>query len=402
MKIRPVILCGGAGTRLWPQSKNNLAKQFIDFGGWNLLEKTLERVKGPTFDYPIISTNTKYLKLVKSYLKNFKVKNYKIVLEPSKRNTAPAILSSALIKDIPNEQPLMFFAADHLIEKTSTFNKAININKTNLTDQNIFIFGIKPTSPSCEYGYFITKKVKGNINNVTKFIEKPTEVKAKKIIKQKGYWNSGMFFLRKDSIINNFKKYEPTIYKNCVNAVSKAILKDNTYYLNKKSFEKATAKSFDYAILEKTKQINAIKLDIPWSDLGSWKEILKMYDKNKNKYYKKKNVYYRPWGRYVNLFEGKGFLIKELFIKPKGLLSLQKHHHRSEHWLVTQGAPKITLNKDNFLKKPNDHIFIPLGAVHRIQNLNKKPVKIIEAQVGAILKESDIIRYQDIYGRVKT
>ena len=401
MKIRPVILCGGAGTRLWPQSKNNLAKQFIDFGGWNLLEKTLERVKGPTFDYPIISTNTKYLKLVKSYLKNFKVKNYKIVLEPSKRNTAPAILSSALIKDIPNEQPLMFFAADHLIEKTSTFNKAININKTNLTDQNIFIFGIKPTSPSCEYGYFITKKVKGNINNVTKFIEKPTEVKAKKIIKQKGYWNSGMFFLRKDSIINNFKKYEPTIYKNCVNAVSKSILKDNTYYLNKISFEKATAKSFDYAILEKTKQINAIKLDIPWSDLGSWKEILKMYDKNKNKYYKKKNVYYRPWGRYVNLFEGKGFLIKELFVKPKGLLSLQKHHHRSEHWLVTQGVPKITLNKDNFLKKPNDHIFIPLGAVHRIQNLNKKPVKIIEAQVGSILRESDIVRFQDVYGRIK-
>ena len=402
MKIRPVILCGGAGTRLWPQSKNNLPKQFIDFGGWNLLEKTLERVKGSTFDYPIISTNAKYLKLVKTYLKKLKVKNYKIVLEPSKRNTAPAILASALIKEIPNEQPLMFFAADHLIEKTNIFNKAININKTNLTDQNIFIFGIKPTSPSSEYGYFITKKVKGNINKVTKFIEKPTEDKAKKIIKQKGYWNSGMFFLRKDSIINNFKKYEPTIYKNCVNAVSKAILKDNTYYLNKKSFEKATAKSFDYAILEKTKQINAIKLDIPWSDLGSWKEILKMYDKNKNKYYKKKNVYYRPWGRYVNLFEGKGFLIKELFIKPKGLLSLQKHHHRSEHWLVTQGAPKITLNKDNFLKKPNDHIFIPLGAVHRIQNLNKKPVKIIEAQVGAILKESDIIRYQDIYGRVKT
>jgi len=401
MKIRPVILCGGAGTRLWPQSKNNLAKQFIDFGGWNLLEKTLERVKGPTFDYPIISTNTKYLKLVKNYLKKFKVKNYKIVLEPSKRNTAPAILASALIKDIPNEQPLMFFAADHLIEKTSIFNKAININKTNLTNQNIFIFGIKPTSPSSEYGYFITKKVKGNINKVTKFIEKPTEGKAKKIIKQKGYWNSGMFFLRKDSIINNFKKYEPTIYKNCVNAVSKAILKYNTYYLNKISFEKATAKSFDYAILEKTKQINAIKLDIPWSDLGSWKEILKMYDKNKNKYYKKKNVYYRPWGRYVNLFEGKGFLIKELFVKPKGLLSLQKHHHRSEHWLVTQGVPKITLNKDNFLKKPNDHIFIPLGAVHRIQNLNKKPVKIIEAQVGSILRESDIVRFQDVYGRIK-
>jgi len=401
MKIRPVILCGGAGTRLWPQSKNNLAKQFIDFGGWSLLEKTLERVKGSTFDYPIISTNAKYLKLVKSFLRKFKVKTYKIVLEPSKRNTAPAILASALIKDIPNEQPLMFFAADHLIEKPSIFNKAIIKNKTNLTDKNIFIFGIKPSSPSSEYGYFLTKKVKGSINKVTKFIEKPTEAKAKQVIKQKGYWNSGMFFLRKDSIINNFKKYQPTIYKNCVNAVIKARLKDNTYYLNKTSFEKATAKSFDYAILEKTKQINAIKLDIPWSDLGSWKEICKMYDNNKNKYYKKKNVYYRPWGRYVNLFEGKGFLIKELYVKPKGILSLQKHHHRAEHWLVTQGTPKITLNKSKFYKKIDDTIFIPLGAVHRIENPSKKPVKIIEAQVGSILKESDIVRFQDVYGRIK-
>jgi mannose-1-phosphate guanylyltransferase/mannose-6-phosphate isomerase len=401
MKIRPVILCGGAGTRLWSQSKNNLAKQFIDFGGWSLLEKTLERVKGPTFDNPIISTNAKYLKLIKSYLKKFKVKNYKIVLEPSKRNTAPAILSSALIKDIPNEQPLMFFAADHLIEKVSIFNKALKKNKVNLTDQNIFIFGIKPTAPSSEYGYFVTKKIKGNINKVTKFIEKPIEIEARKIIKQKGYWNSGMFFLRKDSIINNFKKYQPAIYKNCVNAVSKARLKDNTYYLNKTSFEKATAKSFDYAILEKTKQINAIKLDIPWSDLGSWKEILTMYDNNKNKYYKKKNVYHRPWGRYVNLFQGKGFLIKELFVKPKGILSLQKHHHRAEHWLITQGTPKITLNKDKFSTTLKDLIFIPLGSVHRIENLTKKPARIMEAQVGSILKETDIIRYQDIYGRVK-
>ena len=401
MKIRPVILCGGAGTRLWPNSKNHQAKQFIDFGNWTLLGKTLDRVKSSTFDAPIISTNLKYLKEVKKHLKKHKISKYKIVLEPAKRNTAPAILASALIKDIPNEQPLMFFAADHLIEKASIFNKAINKNKTNLTDQNIFIFGIKPTSPSSEYGYFLTKKVKGNINKVTKFIEKPKEAKAKQVIKQKGYWNSGMFFLRKDSIINNFKKYQPTIYKNCVNAVSKAKLKDNTYYLNKASFEKATAKSFDYAILEKTKQINAIKLDIPWSDLGSWKEILKMYDKNKNKYYKKKNVYYRPWGRYVNLFEGKGFLIKELFVKPKGILSLQKHHHRSEHWLVTQGTPKITLNKDSFSKKQNDHIFIPLEAVHRIENPGNKPVKIIEAQVGSILKESDIVRFQDVYGRIK-
>ena len=399
MKIRPVILCGGAGTRLWPNQKNHQAKQFIDFGGWTLMQKTLERVKNSTFDYPIISTNSKYLKQVRLALKKNKVKKYKIVLEPAKKNTAPAILASALIKDIPINQPLMFFAADHLIEKSSILNKSINKNKHNLNDKNLFIFGIKPTNPSSEYGYFLTKKVK-SINKVTRFIEKPKPAKAKQVIKKKGYWNSGMFFLRKDSIINNFKKYQPKTYKSCLASVNKAKYKNNTYYLNKSSFVKSVEKSFDYAILEKTKQINAIKLDIPWSDLGSWKEILKVYDKNKNKYVKKKNVYYRPWGRYTNLFNGKEFLIKELFVKPKGILSLQKHHHRAEHWLITQGNPKITLNKNIFNKKPNEHIFIPLEAIHRIQNPGKKPVKIMEAQVGSILKETDIVRYQDIYGRV--
>ena len=401
MKIRPVILCGGAGTRLWPQAKNNLAKQFIDFGGWSLLEKTLERIKGSNFDYPILSTNIKYLKLIKAYLKKFKVKKYKIILEPSKRNTAPAILSSALINVIPKKQALMFFSADHMIEKVSKFNKAINKNKKNLTDQNIFIFGIKPTLSSSEYGYFLSKKSNKNINKVVKFIEKPTELKAKLVIKKKGYWNSGMFFLRKDSIIYNFKKYSPTIYKHCLKAVQKAKLKNHTYFLNKSSFNKATKKSFDYAILEKTKKINAIKLDIPWSDLGSWKEISKMYLKNKAKYFKKKNVYYRPWGKYINLFEGKGFLVKELTVNSKSSISLQKHHHRSEHWMVTQGTPKITINNNQFFKKKNNSVFIPKGAVHRIENLYKKPVKIIEVQTGPILKESDIVRYQDIYGRIK-
>ena len=401
MKIRPVILCGGAGTRLWPNSKIHQAKQFIDFGNWTLFGKTLDRTKALIYDAPIISTNKKYLKEVKKYLKKSKIKKYKIVLEPAKKNTAPAILSAALIKDIPDNQPLMFFTADHLIEKLNIFNKAINKNKSNLTDQNIFIFGIKPTSPSSEYGYFITKRVKGNLNKVIKFIEKPKEFKAKNIIKQKGYWNSGMFFIRKDSIINNFKKNQPSIYKNCVDAINKAKLKSNIYYLNKRSFIKAKAKSFDYAILEKSKQINAIKLNIPWSDLGSWKEILKMYNSNKKKYIKRKNIYYRPWGKFTNLFYGKEFLIKELFVNPKGILSLQKHHHRTEHWLITQGKPKITLNKDIFIKKPNDHVFIQLEDIHRIQNTGKKPVKIIEAQVGSILKETDIIRFQDFYGRIK-
>ena len=399
MKKRPVILCGGSGTRLWSDKKKHQAKQFINFGNWTLLGRTLERVKKSFFDTPIISTNLQYLKEVKKNLKKHNIKKYKIILEPLKKNTGPAVLSAALIKDIPYQQPLLYLSADHMLENEKIFFKKIKNNEKYLSDKNIFIFGIKPTYPSSEYGYFISKRNK-NINHVTKFIEKPGKLKAKIIIRKKGYWNSGIFFSRKISIINNFKKYQLITYRNCFNSVIKSKYKNNVYYLNKRAFNKSTSNSFDNSVLEKSRYINAINLNIPWSDLGSWKEICKMYEKNKKKYIKKKNVFFRPWGRYTNLFNGNGFLIKELFVKPKGILSLQKHFHRSEHWFVTQGTPKITLNKKTFIKKTNETIFIPLGAIHRIENPNKKPVKIIEAQLGSILKETDIVRYKDIYGRV--
>ena len=400
MKIRPIILCGGSGTRLWPDAKNNEAKQFIDFGGWSLLGKTLNRIKGPTYDYPIISTNFNYLKKVKSFLKKFKIKKYKIVLEPAKRNTAPAILVSALLKEIPNEQPLVYFPADHLIDKVSVFNRQISKNKLKLSSKNIFIFGIKPTYASSEYGYFLTKKFKGKTERVDKFIEKPKKNKAIKVIKKGGYWNSGIFFFRKDSIINNFKKHQPKIYNNCFASVKRAKVKKSVYFLEKKSFNKIPAKSFDYAILEKSKNINGIKLNVPWSDLGSWKEISKIYKKNFNKHFNKKNIYKRPWGKYINLFEGKNFLVKELTINSKSSISLQKHHHRSEHWMITKGKPKITVNKKKFYKMKNESVFIPVGAIHRIENKFKEPVKIIEVQTGSILKETDIVRYKDVYNRV--
>ena len=399
MKIRPVILCGGAGTRLWPDNKKHQAKQFIDFGGWTLFGRTLERIKNPIFDYPIISTNLKYLKDIKKHLEIKRVKKYKIVLEPAKKNTAPAVLTSTIIKEIPDKQPVIFLSSDHLIENNGKLNFEIKRHKKFLNDRNIFIFGIKPNSISDQFGYFITRKIK-NLNQVSRFIEKPNSTKAKKIVEKGGYWNSGMFFLRKDSLINNFKKYQKRIYKNSLLAVNKSKYKNNIYYLNKTAFIKNPSKSFDYAILEKTKKINAIKLDIKWSDLGSWKEILLMFKKNKKKYFKKKNIFYRPWGSYTNLYYGNNFLIKELNVKPKGVLSLQKHFHRSEHWLITQGVPKITLNKKSFSKKLNETIFIPKGAIHRVQNPYKKTVKIMEAQLGSILKETDIVRYEDIYGRV--
>ena len=123
MKIKPVILCGGAGTRLWPKSKKNIPKQFIDFGGWTLFQKTLQRIKHPVFDYPIISTNSSYLNLVHKYLSRYKITKYKIILEPFKKNTAAAILTSALLDEVSFDQPMLFFPADQLIEKFDSFNK---------------------------------------------------------------------------------------------------------------------------------------------------------------------------------------------------------------------------------------------------------------------------------------
>ncbi len=399
MKIKPVILCGGAGTRLWPKSKNNLAKQFINFGGWNLFQKTLERIKNPIFDSPVISTNLAYLNLVRKHLAKYKINKYKIILEPLKKNTAAAILSSTLLENISFDQPIIFFPADHLIEKNKKFISAINYNKKRLNDENIFIFGVKPHSPSSQYGYFLTKSISKNINKVVSFIEKPKEKKAKEIIRKGAYLNSGILFAKKISILNNFKKYQSNILNLCIDSYLNSKKSKDVFYLNEKSFKKIKEISFDYAILEKSKNINGIKLNIPWSDLGSWNEISKIFIKNKSKYYRRKNVFYRPWGKYTNLFNGRGFLIKELVINPKSSISLQKHNHRSEYWTVTSGRPKITINKKKFFKNINETAFIPQGSVHRIENPFIKPVKILEVQTGKILKETDIIRYKDVYGR---
>ena len=400
MKIRPVILCGGAGTRLWPQSKKNLPKQFIDWGGWTLFGKTLERVKGSIFDYPVITTNSAYLNLVKKYLIKHKIKKYRIILEPFKKNTAPAILSSALLKEVPYNQPMIFFSSDNLIGKINQFNRSINSHKKYLSNNNIFIFGLKPTSPSSEYGYFLTKKIPSNLNKVHRFIEKPNKNKVKEILKKKGYMNLGIFFARKDSIINSFAKHQRKIFKHCNDAVGKSKIHKNVYYLNKASFKKLQEISFDYAILEKSKNINGIKLNIPLTDLGNWKEIWKFFKKNKSKSSIKKNTFHRPWGKYINLYSGKGFLLKELVINPKSSISLQKHAYRSERWTIISGRPKITINKNKFFKNPNETAFIPKGAVHRIENPFNKTVQIVEVQTGSILKESDIVRYKDIYGRI--
>ena len=401
MKVKPVILCGGAGTRLFPNFKKGPSKQFIDFGGWTLFGKTLDRVKSPIFGSPIISTNKIYEKLVRKILNDKKIKKFKIILEPFKKNTAPAIIISTLIDDIKINQPILFLPSDHYLPEKDKFNKILKSNLPNLDNNNIFIFGIKPKVPSSDYGYLLYKKINNKISKVLKFIEKPKEKMAKKIISQKGYWNSGIVLARKDSIVNNTKKIQKDLFNSCLNTIVKSKSRNNTISLNKKYFSKVKSISFDYAILEKAKEINFIELNLIWSDLGSWKEIFKIIKKKTTQAHIKRNTFYRPWGSYKNFFKGDNFLLKELIVNKKSSISLQKHYHRTEHWTIISGNPKITIGKEVFFKKVNESVLVPRGSVHRIENIYNKPVKIIEAQLGALLKETDIVRYQDMYGRIK-
>ena len=401
MKIKPVILCGGAGTRLFPGFKNAPSKQFIDFGGWSLFEKTLHRVKAKIFDEPIISTNKLYLNLVLKSLKNCKISKYKIILEPSRKNTAAAIISSSLLNEIKLNQPLLFLPSDHLITQKETFNKILNTNLKNLNKNNIFIFGIKPKKPSTEYGYLLNKKISNRINKVIDFVEKPNRVLASRLIKKNALWNSGIVLARKDSIITNTKLHQKKLFNYCLKSVGNTIKNKKIITLNKFFFNKIDAISFDYAVLEKVKEINSISLNISWSDLGNWNEIFKVLKTKIKSSQIKRNTFYKPWGLYKNYFKGKNFLLKELTINSKSSISLQKHYHRSELWTVTSGKPKITLGKKVFFKTIDESIFIPRGSVHRIENVYKKPIRIVEAQLGNILKESDIVRYKDVYGRIK-
>ena len=401
MKIKPVILCGGSGTRLFPNFKKSPSKQFIDFGGWTIFEKTLERIKTRLFDPPIISTNKIYVNLVLKTLKKKKIKKYKIILEPSKKNTAAAIISSSLLDEITIDQPILFLPSDHFIPQKDKFNKILKHNLKNLNNKNIFIFGIKPKIPRSDYGYLLIKKIKKKINKVTDFIEKPKKQIAVNLIKKNALWNSGIVLARKDSIIKNSKTYQEKLFNYCLKSLNKVNQNKKIFTLNKNFFNKINPISFDYAILEKAKEINAISLNIPWSDLGSWIEIFKIIKQQTKNNIIKKNTFHRPWGNYKNFFKGESFLLKELTINKESSISLQKHYYRSEHWTITEGRPKITIGKKVFFKNINESVFIPKGSIHRIENIYKNPVKIVEAQLGNLLKETDIVRYQDVYGRVK-
>ena len=461
MKIKPIILCGGEGTRLWPESRKKYPKQFIKINGKSLLKHAIDRVTGVNFDPITICSNNNFLDQIKEQTKNI---NCKIFVEPDKKNTAEAILAALNDDDLTFYQPVLIISSDHVIEKKIVFQRQIKKLSNYLDMYKIFIFGIKPDYPETGYGYLYSKKINKNFNKVIKFIEKPNLSRAKKLIKNNNYlWNSGMFLSNKSALLNEFSVLQTKLALQVCDSYINAKFTKNIVELENKYYSKIKSISFDHAILEKSNNVFSTKLLSDWKDVGSWIQKWEIEKKDKDNNYIKgnifknkvknsyisssrtivasnlknilavdnndvlflsdlknndlKNIYpiihkkfpkltdqhtttQRPWGQFTNIFVGKNFQVKELVVKPGAILSLQKHKYRSENWVVVEGKANVTLNKKKIILHKSDSIFIPQGAIHRIENREKSILKIIEVQTGTYLGEDDIIRIKDVYGRV--
>ena len=356
---------------------------------------------------------------------------------------------------------MMVFPSDHLITNEKNFFSQVKNYLRNFGQKNT-LFGLKPIEPNTDFGYIKTKVNKMNEIKLDKFVEKPNLDSAKKMFLKKNYfWNSGIFLLKADYVLEEFKKQNLNIYRNCNLALKKSTIDLGFVLLNKKHFDKCNNISFDYSILEKTQNFNVLPLNISWNDLGSWKSIWNVQKKDKDgnvaigkiktssannsliisdqdcniindisnliivckdnsllvssiekcnevkqvleKVRSRDYLYgfteYRPWGSFKVIEKNPNFIVKKLNILPKHKLSLQKHMYRSEHWTIVQGVANITLNKKSIVLKKNESVYIPKEAIHRIENKTKQMLVIIETQIGDKLSEDDIIRYEDPYKR---
>lgn len=457
-RIKPIILCGGSGSRLWPLSRQSLPKQFVPLlGNQSLLEHTLRRVKDFTSGRPIqILTNIEHRFLVKDHAKLADVE-VSMIIESSVRNTAPAILSAALLSE--DEDLLLFMPADHLIPDKELFIKTIEKGVEAALSGLIVTYGIRPTSAHTGYGYIKCKGKNDSVVDVEKFIEKPSLEEAQDYFNSGNfYWNAGIFLASASTIISGMEKHAKDIFDSVNLSVKRSKKLNDLIFLNKESFDSTRAESIDFALLENFEKIGMIPFLGEWSDIGGWNAIAELDNtpsENAYKYYSvntyiktsnrpvvslglndtiivdtsdavlvahkdytqkikevvgdlsqkgiKQSIEHRhanrPWGSFDSLEEGSGYKVKNLTIESGKSLSLQKHQHRSEHWVVVQGIAKVTCGNRKFILQQNESTFIPKGEIHQLSNPGETTLKIIEIQTGDYLGEDDILRLEDPHGR---
>ena len=452
-----IILAGGSGSRLWPLSRELYPKQLLNlYSSESLLQSTFERLNRFIPAENIISvTNTKHHSNVKMQLSNF-CGDPLILSEPVSKNTAPAIALGVkyIIENSDEDEVVIVVPSDLLINDNEKFEKSLMEAEKYVQQGKIVTLGCKPTYPETGYGYI--KAVDGMVES---FVEKPDKQDAVRFMEENYYWNSGIFIFKISTIINELETYCPEI-----SAIIKSltVTGKNIPFME---FDKMPVISFDYAILEKSKNVAMVELQSDWKDLGSWKSIYDVNPKDENnnvfighvldngsknslvysssklvatigledtvvietedailackkdKAQDVKQIYetlkeqhddtqmvhktvYRPWGFYTVIAAGKGFQTKIIHVNKGQKLSVQSHSHRSEHWVVLSGMAKVVLEGKDHILSPGHSIDIPVQAIHSLQNPFDEDIEIIEVQKGDILSEDDIVRYEDMYGRV--
>jgi len=446
-----LILSGGNGTRLWPLSRKLMPKQFLKlFEDESLFQKTVKRNKEICKDFVAITNEEQYF-LALDQLEEIGIKA-KFLLEEVGRNTAPAIAFAAFES---NEDDILFVTpSDHLIKDNDKYKEAVNKAKELAKGGYLVTFGIKPDNPNTGYGY-----IEANGFDVVKFHEKPDLQTAKEYIKKGNYyWNSGMFMFKAGVYLQELQKHSPKIYEACKEVYEHHIKPITNNQLRITNMKDIPDISIDYAVMEKSKKIKVIPSEFEWNDVGSFDSLVDEIDSykaieidSKNNFYytdtkdkviaaigledfivvdtkdallvtkrgktqKVKDIanilkeenpevvtvhkkVHRPWGIYETLIINNGYKIKRIVVKPGKRLSLQKHFHRNEHWIVVSGTAEVQVGDEKKLVRPNESTYIKMGEIHRLGNPGKIPVVLIEVQVGEYTDEDDIIRIEDDFKR---
>lgn len=466
--MKPVILAGGTGSRLWPKSRVALPKQFLSLtSNDSMLQETIARLHGFDTESPIFICNEAHRFLVAEQLREKGISHDGILLEPVGRNTAPAIALAALHATQNGEDPiLLVLAADHLIKDESAFHNAIKEAEELAKKDYLVTFGIVPSHAHTGYGYIKGGERLANGFSVDTFEEKPDIQTAQKYVDAGDYlWNSGMFVFKASRYLAELEKYAPEILTTCKDAIETESTDLDFIRVDKEVFVGCPDDSIDYAVMEKTEKAAMVALDAGWSDVGSWTSLWETSEKDENGNVtigdtileNTRNSYvnaegklvsviglndvivvetkdavvvahkddaqsiksvvnklksekrpefqfhrevFRPWGSYDSIDNGERFQVKRISVKPGEKLSVQMHHHRAEHWIVVSGTASITINDETKLVTENQSVYIPVGAVHALENPGKIPLELIEVQSGAYLGEDDIVRFSDRYGRV--
>ncbi len=469
--ITPIILAGGAGTRLWPISREENPKQFCRLmNGESLFQVTAKRVSDPErFSAPIVVTGKAFGQLVEQQLEECGIAARAIICEPMGRDTAPAIAAALIAtSNTSANQPCLVLPSDHWIEDHDAFMRAIRSGADLIQDHSYLVtFGIKPSHAETGYGYIQSSgdKLSLHASRIGRFIEKPSATLAEELIRDPSTsWNAGIFLFNRKDILEEMQAHCPEILSKIRKSVSYGHWMGLKLLLAGAHFSSISKISIDYAVMEHTSRAAIVPMNPGWSDLGSWeaywnhrnqdengnvvegdvvsvntnnslvmtdgpmvavagvedlvvvanddailvthkdhtqsvKSLVERMQIDQRSEHKKHLGEDRPWGRFDSIDRGESHQVKRIRVDSGGRLSLQYHHHRAEHWVVVSGTARVTVDDKVMDLGPCEQVFIPQGAVHRLENVTEEPVEIIEVQYGTYFGEDDIVRIEDVYGR---